>query len=83
MFEIKSILLLKTINSKNLKIYCFIKIQNIVRNIHVMLAENKKNYFYVNFFANFDYYNTIYNSNFLIKKKIVANKFVISKKLNN
>ena len=83
MFEIESILSLKTINPKTLKVYCFIEIQNIIRNIHVMLAKNKKNYFYINFFANFDYYNTIYNSNFLIKKKIVANKFAISKKLNN
>ena len=68
MFEIKSILLLKTINLKNLKVYCFIEIRNIVRNIYIMFVENKKNYFYINFFANFDYYNIIYDFDFLIKK---------------
>ena len=83
MFEIESISSLKTINSKNLKVYRFIEIRNIVRNAHVMLAENEKNHFYVNSFANFDHYNTVYDSDFLIKKKIVTDEFVTSKKLND
>ena len=83
MFEIEFISSFKAKNSKNLKTYRFLEIRNIVRNAHVMSAEDEENYFYVNSFVDFDHYNTMYDSDFLIKEKIVTDEFAVSKSLND
>lgn len=74
MFEVKSVSITMTKQSRELHNHCFFEMHDILRSAHIILIEREKHY-YVNNFVDWNQYNTIYNSEFMTKDIRIADKF--------
>ncbi len=71
-------------NSCSLEVSWFFHLYTILRNVHVVSANNnynelnKNKFFYINNFSNWDLYNSIYKKNFLHKEIIIIIIIIIN-----
>jgi hypothetical protein len=75
MYEVKNLSLNTTQNSRLLNFHCFYDFLHIIYNVHFVFANQLHIKFYINNFIDWNQYNTVYDSNFIINNKQIINEW--------
>ncbi len=74
MIKMKNWLINLIRNSWKLEAHWFYWLTNVIRSAHVMLMNENMNIYYVNNYIDWNQYNTLYNEDFLKKKRQKMNE---------